>query len=147
MSQPHPIQRRPSRRGAVLIVAMVTVAVVTVLLVTTTRLVLSHRRATETARWRIQADWLAESALDRAAAALADDGGYSGETWTLPAEQLDGRHGGRVVIEVKPISKTPPRWTLRSRALFPDAPDHRAQCTRQRNVSAALFPNDQGELP
>ena len=46
-----------------------------------------------------QARWLAESAVERAVARLAQDARYSGETWTLPPAELP--HGGLVRIAVE----------------------------------------------
>jgi hypothetical protein len=59
----------------------------------------SERRAARLAEERLQAAWLAESAVGRAAAQLARDGDYRGETWQIPADQLAG--GYNAVIKIK----------------------------------------------
>jgi hypothetical protein len=67
---------------------------------------------------RLQAEWLAESGLDRAAARLAGSSDDPGETWDIPAADLDGVHAGRVVIEVE-RGETKGDRRVRIRADFP----------------------------
>ena len=50
---------------------------------------------------RRQATWLAISGLERASVRLLDDPDYSGETWSIPADQLDGHATGTVAIGVE----------------------------------------------
>ena len=57
----------------------------------------------------LQADWLAESGLERASARLSAAGDYSGETWQIPAEELGGRASGTVAIRVEPVADHPER--------------------------------------
>jgi len=49
----------------------------------------------------LQALWLAESGASRAAAKL-QSGGYSGETWKIPASESGQPHDGVVIIKVTP---------------------------------------------
>jgi type II secretory pathway component PulK len=51
---------------------------------------------------RLQAELLADSGLERAAAQLAASGNYPGETWNLDAAAFGGTAGGRVEIRVTP---------------------------------------------
>ena len=82
----------------------------------------------------MQAAWLAESALQRAAGRLAIDDTYTGETWTIPAEELTGTDGGLVVIEVAAVPNDPSRREVRVRADYPNHPQHRARQSRQTIV-------------
>jgi hypothetical protein len=76
----------------------------------------------------VQSQWLAESGVERAAAKLAADAAYSGETWTIPATDLGGQEAGVVRIEVKPVAEQEKRRTIKIEANFPDDPVH---CARQ----------------
>jgi hypothetical protein len=49
-----------------------------------------------------EANWLVEAGIDRAAAQLGRSRAYTGETWRLPAEQVEGSRGATVRIEIKP---------------------------------------------
>ena len=80
--------------------AMISVAVLVCLLVimlicaSLLRLVQSRRALIRNEERKLQADWLVESGLDRAAARLGDDPSYRGETWTIPADELGGQGAG-----------------------------------------------------
>lgn len=50
--------------------------------------------------WGAQADWLVAAAANRAAAQLANDTSYQGETWQIEAARLGGRHAAEVEIGV-----------------------------------------------
>ena len=78
------------------IVCLVVATVVCGLLLKTAVLA---RESADAQHHRVQARWLAESGIERAAARLAQDARYSGETWTLPAAELP--HGGLVRIAVE----------------------------------------------
>ena len=114
--------------------AIVVVAVSSVMLLSIVKLAVGSRRATRSEAWRVQAAWLAESALQRAAGRLAIDDTYTGETWTIPAEELTGTDGGLVVIEVAAVPNDPSRREVRVRADYPNHPQHRARQSRQTIV-------------
>jgi Tfp pilus assembly protein PilV len=94
----------------------------------------AHRRALRTELWRVQAQWLAESGLERAAWRLAADPQYTGEVWKLPAEQLDGTAAAAVRIEVETVSDQPNRRLVRAQADYPDDPHDRARQTKEAVV-------------
>ena len=119
------------RRGAILIVALVCLGVAAVVFVAVLKMAAAERRGVRTEARRAQAAWLAESALDRAAARLAADPAYPGETWTVPPGVLDARDTARVVIRVETPSEQPRRRSVRVRADWPDHPQHRVRQTRQ----------------
>ena len=68
--------RKPGRRGAVLLVALVAIAVASVVFTSLLRLSVAERRRVQTEAWQVQAAWLAESGLERAAARLDADAAY-----------------------------------------------------------------------
>jgi type II secretory pathway component PulK len=101
MDHSHPTRSKPRRRrGAVMFAVLVSLVVVTALVAGWTSDGLSLSRKSRDAEQRLQADWLAEAGLDRAAARLAVDHNYSGETWTIAPAELSSADGGRVEIHV-----------------------------------------------
>jgi hypothetical protein len=117
--------RRP--RGFVLIVFLVCLAIAAALIVGTARIAITSHKAAQTAAWSVQARWLAESGVERAAAKLAADAAYPGETWTVPAADLGGQEGGVVRIEVKTPAGMEKRRTIRVEADFPEDPVYYAR--------------------
>ena len=76
-----------------------------------------------------QARWLAESAVERAVARLAQDARYSGETWTLPPAELP--HGGLVRIAVETPHGQAGSRLVRVEAHYPDDPVHGCRYTKE----------------
>jgi Tfp pilus assembly protein PilX len=72
---------------------------------------LVQRRRIQMEERRLQALWLAESGLERAAARLADAHDYRGETWEVPAADLGGPWPGTVTIAVETTDAPPSRRT------------------------------------
>jgi type II secretory pathway component PulK len=124
-----------SRRGVGLMIALVCLAVVASALGWLLRAAIAERRALERAQWRRQAGWLAQSGLDRAAARLARNRSFRGETWTIPAAALRGSQGGRVTIEVQTPAGRPGVRQVRVTAFYPDRPYDRAQSSRRALLS------------
>ena len=108
------------------------------------KLAAAGRRMMRTETWQVQAAWLAESGLERAAARLAADADYQGETWALSAEQLAGPEGAAVKIEVKPIAEQPGQRLVRVQADYPGDSQHRARHSKQAVVQVS---QSEGEEP
>ena len=85
-----------------MIVAMICLLLTTALLGTLLKMAVFGRQQAKLEVAGLQADWLAESALDRAAAKLASDPGYEGETWKISAQESGGSQAGEVAISLKP---------------------------------------------
>jgi hypothetical protein len=113
---------------------VVTIAIFTVVLAAVARLALAERRSLENRLWSIQAGWLAESALERAAARLTTTASYRGERWQVAADELDGRHAAVVLITVEPVPGQRDLRLVRAQADYPDHPQQRARQTRQAVV-------------
>ena len=114
--------KRP-RAGVVLIAVLVALLVVMLISAAIVRgLVVQHRLATAEPI-RVQAFWLAESAVQRARTQLAASPEYVGETW-----QVELPHGGSVtgqaVIRVEPTENEPTKQTIIIEARFPSDPIH-----------------------
>jgi hypothetical protein len=141
------------RRGVALLVLLVGLAVAAAISVSVLRLAALQRRSLEIHQWQAQAEWLAESGLERAAARLAADTAYRGETWTIPAEEEKGdRHhlperpegcftqmvpvtffaGGVVAVRVEPVPGRPDRRRIRIEA---DYSSGRARQTRDATLT------------
>ena len=95
------IRRRTRRKGLVLIPALVSLILVGLLSAAVIRLAQTQRRVTADEERKMQAEWLVESGFARAAARLAADPAYAGETWSLSASALGGNAPGVVTIAVE----------------------------------------------
>jgi hypothetical protein len=115
------------RHGAILVAVIVCLMIASALLVSTLGVAVSQTRATQLQLWRLQAEWLAQSGLGRAAARLQTDANYQGETWRLPAEEFGGSDAAVVRIEVATVPDEPGRRQVRVEADYPDDPQHRAR--------------------
>jgi len=93
----------PDPRGLVLIVVMVCLVVFTMLGGVLLKLALTEQRQSRLREARLQAEWLAESAIERAAARLTQSAEYTGETWNVSADHLGDGAAGIVTIEVDPV--------------------------------------------
>lgn len=125
---------RGRRTGAALVVALICVLLVSLLSTVLVRTALVQRDQLEIDAWQAQAEWLAQSAIDRSVAQIGTDDAYTGETW-LPAT-TDGRTIGRVVIEVA-SSEDGGESTRRLRitADVPDDPIRRSRIVRERTIA------------
>ncbi|HID78764.1 MAG TPA: type II secretion system protein [Planctomycetaceae bacterium] len=132
-----------ARRGVVLLAALVCVGIAGAVLVSTLRSAISQRRSLQARFCRVQAAWLAESALERAAWQLAADPDYRGEVWKVPAQSLGGNLPATVTIQVEPVPDSPDARMVRVRADCPDDPVHRARFSKQLTIS--VRPSDQGD--
>ncbi len=97
--------RATGRRGAALLVALVCVSIAVAVMYGIVQLALQTHREVNLEQRRTQARWILESAVNRAAAQLATDGEYSGEQWTVSAEELSKRYGAEVRIQVERIEE------------------------------------------
>ncbi|MGD0516286.1 MAG: hypothetical protein ABSA26_02015 [Thermoguttaceae bacterium] len=119
------------RRGMMLILILACLAIATMLLITGVKLAVASHSVARTFGWSVQAQWLAESGMERAAAKLAADADYSGETWIIPAKDLGGDDAGMVKIEVKPIPERISGRLVKVEAAFPDDPLDRVRYSKE----------------
>ena len=119
--------RRLGRRGMALLVAMVCVAITAVVFVALLRLALAQEEAVRADAQELQASWLAESAVDRAAAKLRADDGYQGETWNLPAQLLAGVDDAAVEIKIEVVPQRPEIRRIDVRVDYPAQTEFRAR--------------------
>ena len=110
-----PCKAHADRHGAVLIVVMVSLVVFATLCGVLLKLALVEQRQVRMQEWRQQAEWLAESGIERAAARLADSADYAGETWEVSTEET-GVADGVVTIEIERVDARPNLRIVRVRA-------------------------------
>lgn len=101
------------RRGAALVAAMVTLLVVTLVAAALVKTMVATHRQSQRYADELQAQWLAEAALDRALVQLRSQSDYSGETW-IPSLALSGESGdesdaGSVTIRIESAAGGSPR--------------------------------------
>lgn len=144
-----PSRSKGRRRGFIAAAVVVVLFVLVLLGGGLLRVVWLRHNDLRAAERRLQAEWLAESALDRASARLAADPKYAGETWNVPAERLGGRDAGSVRIEVTPAPGHPDRRVVRSRADYPADESRRARQSREITivVPQATSPERKGDSP
>jgi Tfp pilus assembly protein PilV len=106
------------RRGAVLIVVMMALAVATLLAGLLMKGALAAQRQQRIAEWRHQAEWLAESGIERARYQLRLSAAYAGEDWEIPEGELGTGATGLVAIEVQPSPSEPARRLVRVRSEY-----------------------------
>ena len=119
------------KRGAVLLVALVCVSIASAVMYGIVHLALQTRRQVDLEQRQIQAGWILESAVDRSVAKLAGERDYSGEEWSLGAEEIGGRYAAAVRIEVEQIDGEDGWVQVRIVADYPAELPHRVRQTRE----------------
>jgi Tfp pilus assembly protein PilX len=126
-------QTRPGatrRRGAALIAALICVLLVSMMSAVLVKTALVQREQLERDAWQVQADWLAQSAMERALARLESDVGYAGESWAPVTSE--GKSIGRVNIDIIPaVEGDTSVRRVRATADAPDDPVNRARVVRE----------------
>ena len=122
------LRERQIRSGTAMVVALVALLVVTLIAATVLRTTISLHRQSRIYDRQLQADWLADSAVARAAAQLSSNADFRGETWTVDLAPQAG--GGVVAITVEAIDGQPQGRKIIIEARYPDDPVQRAVATR-----------------
>lgn len=126
--------RANNRRGAALLFAMIALLLASVIGAALLKTALTQRRQARREQHRAQSAWLAESGIERAAALLAGNADYKGETWNVAATELGGNQAGRVVITVTPVSTDADQRRIRVTAEFPAATQQRSRTSKTIEV-------------
>lgn len=88
-----------ARTGAVLVIALICLLLLTALAASLVRTALMQREQVIHDEWQLQAEWLAEAALDRALMQLNASADYEGEEW-LPESNDKAAPPGRIRIAI-----------------------------------------------
>jgi Tfp pilus assembly protein PilX len=128
-------RRATSRRnGAFLVVAMICLVLSTVLVGAVLTLVRSQHRQMVQEQLRLQAEWLAESGLERAVSQLHADSTYTHETWSIAAGELGGGDAGAVTIRIEPVENQPQHRIVHVEAVYPTGSTQAVRRTRQTTI-------------
>ena len=120
------------RKGAILAAALVTLLVVTLMAGAILRSYLHAHRQLRREQDQLQAEWLAESALARAAAQLRANPDYRGETWKMELTSATGEAAaGRVAVTIDSESDDSPSLRISVAAHFPEDDLKRALVERE----------------
>jgi Tfp pilus assembly protein PilX len=125
------------RRGVALIGVMIVLVVSSMLVVSWFKTIATQREQMQMAQDRLVAEWLAEGAIDRAAAKLRQAADYHGETWTIAAEEIGVPDGAAVEIHIEPVTDHSDRRTIEVVADYPRDGLHRARLSRRATVVLA----------
>jgi type II secretory pathway component PulK len=128
---------RRQRRAVAIIAALVTLLIVMLTAAALLRAMLVVHRQSRAFHRELQAQWLAEAALSRAAARLASDPEYTGETWQPQVGPAD-EPSGRVTIAVSRPAGRPQQRLIAARAEYPEHESQRS--TIHRELSITILP-------
>jgi hypothetical protein len=140
----HRAASRHPRRGITAVVVLICLVVVSLLSGVLLKVGMAHRQTVRAEERRLQAEWLAQSGLERARHKLAETALYTGETWKLTAADLGlraaeaGGQGAAVVrITVEPAGSGSSAKRIKVEAdCLPDPP-RRARHSLQVQVELA----------
>jgi len=118
------------RQGGVAVIALICLSLLGLIIAGLLRVDLGRRGQIRAVEHRLQADWLVEAGLERAAARIAQNADYEGESWRIPAEALGGR-SAIVLIEVESTDRGNLK-SVRVRSDYPadGAPESRVRRTK-----------------
>jgi Tfp pilus assembly protein PilX len=133
-------RKRADRRGLTLVAALVCLIVVGLICASLLRLAHAQRSQVRGLEHQAQAEWLAESGLDRAVTRLQDDRSYTGEMWSLAPDALGGRYPGVVRIVVSSTNSSTTR-TIRVEADYPAGSGDEARARQSRTLIVDLGPD------
>ena len=124
----------PGRRGVALLTAIVCLAVIAIIGGVLVKVMVAQRQQTRIEERKLQAQWLAEAGLERAAAKLADSKDYAGETWQIAATEFVGRGTATVRITVETVAAEPNKRWVKVQADFPADSSARARQSKEAVV-------------
>ena len=125
--------RRKDRRAILVISVLASLTLVMLLGAAWLRIIVLERQHLRVQQNRMQAEYLANSALSRAAARLAADSEYDGETIHVSAESLAARSPATVTIRVVAADDPQARLVTAS-ARVPAEGRDRAQRSKQQRI-------------
>lgn len=126
-----------TRHGTILVFAMIALLVTTMIGASLVRTAVASMRQIQREQQQIQAGWLAEAGCQRALAKSVGDQKYVGETWDVPAEQLQAPTGAAVRITVEAASAENTARTVTALAEFPKGSAQAVRVTKQITIPVA----------
>jgi Tfp pilus assembly protein PilX len=126
---------RKQRRGVILVVVIVCLMVTAAIVICLVRQLNMSRQMQQASHDSVQAGWLAEAGVERAAARLAANAAYAGETWQIAATELGGNDAAEVRIKADRLAGRSDQWKIRVEADYPIVPAFR--CRRMKEIVIA----------
>lgn len=120
---------KSKRRGLTAAAVLVCLMVVTIVSGVLVKQGVAYRERVRAQERRLQAEWLAESGVERAFSRLAAKPDYAGERWEIAAEALG--QPAVVTIEVDPPSAQNEERVVRVQADYPPEAPRRVRYTRE----------------
>ncbi len=99
---------RRNRSGMILAIVLVALIVVMLLGAALANAFLAQRQLARHNERHLQASWLADSALHRAAYRFGSEADYAGEQWLISTDLLNGADDGVAVIRVEAVADPQP---------------------------------------
>jgi Tfp pilus assembly protein PilX len=126
------------RRGAGLVIALVTLLVVTSTMAAIIQALLVDLRQTRQTANELQAQWLADSSVSRAVAQCKASTSYTGETWRAPvASEAKPEECGVAEIRIEQSDEPEKGLRVIVEARYPDHPTRRVVARRTLLISPA----------
>jgi type II secretory pathway component PulK len=119
------------RAGFALIGVMIVLVVASMLVVSWLKTVANQREHMRMAEHHLTAEWLAEASIGRAAAKLREKSDYTGETWTISADELGGQDSASIEIHVAQMAGHPDRRTVEVEAEYPPNSLHSVRTSKR----------------
>ena len=124
------------RSAAALAIALVVLMVAAAMAMGLTRLLVARHHVQAAHQRHLQAVELARAGIDRAVARLSRSEDYTGETWSVSADELRG-DAATVVIEVSRLDESRAQHRITARAVWgidQDRVQHTREMVVDRNV-------------
>lgn len=142
------LARQRRRRGAAIIPVLVCFILIMLISAALLQLVFAERGLDRQEERRLQAEWLAEAGLERAAARLSASRDYKGETWEVAADDLGGKDAGRLTIAVETPKDEQALRRVIVQADYPTVPERRARQRRSLVIDLGPEPKStKGDTP
>lgn len=122
------------RRGAIIVFAILALLVVSMLGAALLRTVSQTKQQLQREVLHMQANWLADSGAARAVAQWNASSDYTGEIWTVPAEQLSAGRTASVRIAVAPKPDHPEHTIIAATAEYPHGSPTAIRITKRITV-------------
>ncbi|HCO23297.1 MAG: hypothetical protein CME31_27125 [Gimesia sp.] len=115
-------QKKKTRQGAVLVIVMICLLLISLVMASLLKSTLMQRRQMLKEQLQVQADWLVESALERAAQRRLTNSEYQGEVWQIDPEELGTRYAAsaEIVLETEGDGEADRRLSIQARVKYPE---------------------------
>jgi hypothetical protein len=127
----------PRQRAFMLIAVLVSLTLVMMLFAAWIKTVARAGEQLRAQQYRLQAEYLVDSALGRAAAQLAANPRYTGETWRPTVHGAGADRTGNVTIEIVAAPEPAARRLLRVVADYPEHGIDRARRSKEIQIGPA----------